>query len=75
MLVEQSVDILLLHTSRTLHAYFSRVVCSSVNLEFRDIDKFTSVLGSTTVVVTDSWILQCNVHSVDLIHQRDAVLK
>ena len=48
---------------------------SSVNLEFRDIDKFVSSLGGSTVVVTDSWILQCNVHSVDLLHQRDAVLK
>lgn len=52
-----------------------RTVSSGINLEFRDVDKFVSELGGSVVVVTDSWIFQCNIHSVDVIHQRDAVIK
>ena len=52
-----------------------RVAASSVNFEFRDVDKFVASLGGSVVIVTDSWILQTNVHSVDIIHQRDAVLQ
>ena len=52
-----------------------RIAASSVNLEFRDIDKFVASLGGSVVIVTDSWILQTNVHGVDIIHQRDAVLQ
>ena len=77
-----------------------RHVALSVNLEFRDIDKFVSgtlvslsgglcesspspllllhthtVLGGSTVIVTDSWIILSSVHTVNIIHQRDAVLK
>ena len=48
---------------------------SSINLEFRDVNKFLSELGGSTVVVTDSWIIQCNLHSIDILHQRDALLK
>jgi hypothetical protein len=51
-----------------------RIAASSVNLEYRDIDKFVAPLGGSVVIVTDSWILQTNVHAVDIIHQRDAVL-
>ena len=47
----------------------------SINLEFRGLDKFMSELGGTLLVVTDSWIIKCNVHTVNIIHQRDAVLK
>ena len=47
----------------------------SINMEFRGVDKFVSELGSTVLVVTDSWIIQSNVHTVNIIHQRDAVLK
>ncbi len=47
----------------------------SINLEFRSLDKFMSELGGTLLVVTDSWIIKCNVHTVSIIHQRDAVLK
>ena len=54
---------------------FIRVVVSSVNMEFRDMDKFIAPLGGSVVIVTDSWIIQTNVHSVNVIHQRDAVLK
>ena len=52
-----------------------RTVASSINMEFRDINKFVAPLGGSVVIVTDSWILQTNVHSVDIIHQRDAVLQ
>ena len=52
-----------------------RRVAGSVNAEFLHIDKFLSQLGGCTVIVTDSWIIQCNMHSVNIIHQRDAVLK
>ena len=48
---------------------------SSINLEFRDFNKFLSELGGSTVVVTDSWIIQCNLHSIHILHQRDATLK
>ena len=44
-------------------------------MEFRGVDKFVSELGSTVLVVTDSWIIKSNVHTVNIIHQRDAVLK
>ena len=61
---------------RHLFPHFDpRVAASSVNLEFRDIDKFVASLGGSVVIVTDSWILQTNVHSVDIVHQRDAVLQ
>jgi hypothetical protein len=43
-------------------------------MEFRDMDKFVASLGGSVVIVTDSWIIQTNVHSVNVIHQRDAVL-
>lgn len=53
----------------------SRSIASSINLEFRDVNKFISELGGSTVVVTDSWIIQCNLRTMDIVHQRDAVLK
>ena len=34
-----------------------------------------TVLGGSTVIVTDSWIVLSSVHTVNIIHQRDAVLK
>ena len=47
----------------------------SINFEFRDVDKFISELGGMLLVVSDSWIIKCNVHTVNIIHQRDAVFK
>jgi hypothetical protein len=52
-----------------------RNVASSINLEFRDVNKFISELGGSTVIATDSWIIQCNLHTIDILQQRDAVLK
>lgn len=46
-----------------------------MNNEFRDIQKFLYKLGGCVVVVTDSWLIQCNVHYVNIIQQRCAVLK
>ena len=34
-----------------------------------------AALGTTMVLVTDSWIIRCSQHFVSLIHKRDAVLK
>ena len=55
--------------------YSYRRVALSINIEFIGLEKFVAELGGTTVIITDSWIIQCNVHSVDIIHQQDAVLK
>lgn len=55
--------------------FLLRNVATSINLEFRDLQKFISELGGSTVVITDSWILQCNMHSVNVISQRDAKFK
>ena len=52
-----------------------RTIASSINMEFRDVNKFISELGGSTVVVTDSWIIQCNLRTIDVLQQRDAVLK
>lgn len=52
-----------------------RRAAMSVNTEFQYVDKFVSELGGSLLVVTDSWIIKCNVHTVNIIHQRDAVLK
>jgi len=52
-----------------------RMVVQSVNMEFRDINKFVSELGGNILVVTNSWIVYCSPHTVYLLHQREAVLK
>ncbi|KAL5457057.1 hypothetical protein EMCRGX_G034293 [Ephydatia muelleri] len=49
-------------------------VAASLNSEFRSVDKFVSTLGTTMVLVTDSWIVRCSQHFINLIHKRDAVL-
>ena len=48
---------------------------TSINIEFMGVDKFMTELGGTLLVVTESWIIKCNMHTVNIIHQRDAVLK
>ena len=49
---------------RDLTAYGSpwRGVASQINLEFRSLDKFSSILGGTSVYVTDSWIVKCTTY-------------
>lgn len=48
-----------------------RAVASSVNIEFRRIDKFTSGIPSRLVVVTDSWIIKTSTYSMNIAHQND----
>ncbi|RUS79554.1 hypothetical protein EGW08_012684 [Elysia chlorotica] len=48
-----------------------RSVASSINVEFRRIDKFTSGTPSRLVVVTDSWIIKTSTYSVFVGHQND----
>ena len=48
-----------------------RAVASSINVEFRRIDKFTSGTPSRLVVVTDSWIMKTSTYKVSVAHQND----
>ena len=48
-----------------------RTVASSVNIEFRRITKFSSIIGGTSVYITDSWIIKCSAYRVDIAHQPD----
>jgi len=52
-----------------------RAVTSSINVEFRRIDKFTT--GPTPgrrVIVTDSWLVRTSAYRVDVARQTDAHL-
>lgn len=65
------------HPLAVLLSQFNRPwieVAASVNSEFRSMDKFVSTMGTTIVLVTDSWIIRCSQHFVNLVHKRDAVL-
>ncbi|GFR96538.1 E3 ubiquitin-protein ligase TM129-like [Elysia marginata] len=48
-----------------------RSVASSINVEFRRVDKFTSGTPSRLVAVTDSWIIKTSTYSVNVAHQND----
>ncbi|CAG5122495.1 unnamed protein product [Candidula unifasciata] len=48
-----------------------RTVASSINLEFRRIDKFVSGIQSRLVAVTDSWIIKTSTYYVYIAHQND----
>ncbi|XP_059165695.1 E3 ubiquitin-protein ligase TM129-like [Physella acuta] len=48
-----------------------RSVASSINIEFRRIDKFTSGIHSRLVAVTDSWIIKTSTYYVYIAHQND----
>ncbi|KAH9492947.1 hypothetical protein Btru_023901 [Bulinus truncatus] len=48
-----------------------RSVASSINTEFRRVDKFTSGIHSQRVIVTDSWIIKTSTYYVYIAHQRD----
>lgn len=48
-----------------------RSVASSINVEFRRIDKFTSGIHSRLVAVTDSWIIKTSTYYVYIAHQND----
>ena len=51
-----------------------RGVAATINIEFRRIDKFSSVTGATNVYVTDSWIIKCTAYIVHVAQQTDAHL-
>ncbi|XP_068745791.1 E3 ubiquitin-protein ligase TM129-like [Montipora capricornis] len=51
-----------------------RAVASSVNIEFRRITKFSSIIGGTSLYITDSWIIKCSAYKVDIAHQPDVHL-
>ncbi|BFZ01866.1 hypothetical protein BsWGS_04905 [Bradybaena similaris] len=48
-----------------------RTVASSINVEFRRIDKFVSGTQSRLVAVTDSWIIKTSTYYVYIAHQND----
>jgi len=51
-----------------------REVASSVDTEIRRIDKFRSVVGNTTLYVTETWLIQVNMYGVDMMQQSDIKL-
>ena len=51
-----------------------RAVASSVNIEFRRITKFSSIIGGTSLYITDSWIIKCSTYKIDIAHQPDVHL-
>jgi hypothetical protein len=61
---------------RDLTAYSSpwRAVAAQINLEFRSLDKFSSIVGGTSVYVTDSWIVKCTTYKVHIAQQTDSHL-
>lgn len=51
-----------------------REVAASVDTEIRRVDKFRSVIGNTTLYVTETWLIQVNMYGVDLMQQNDIKL-
>ena len=49
-----------------------RAVASSINIEFRRIDKFTSGIPTgRRIIVTDSWVIKTSTYFVHVAHQND----
>uniref|UniRef100_UPI00398F850F E3 ubiquitin-protein ligase TM129 isoform X3 n=1 Tax=Pristiophorus japonicus TaxID=55135 RepID=UPI00398F850F len=48
-----------------------RAVASSVNTEFRRIDKFASGAPGARVIVTDTWVMKVTTYSVHIAQQQD----
>ncbi|XP_063159320.1 E3 ubiquitin-protein ligase TM129 isoform X1 [Candoia aspera] len=48
-----------------------RAVASSINTEFRRIDKFATGAPGARVIVTDTWILKVTTYSLHVAQQRD----
>ncbi|XP_013403390.1 E3 ubiquitin-protein ligase TM129 [Lingula anatina] len=48
-----------------------RAVASSIDVEFRRINKFTSGVPGRRLYVTDSWIIQTAAYHLNVAHQRD----
>ncbi|CAH1784509.1 unnamed protein product [Owenia fusiformis] len=51
-----------------------RAVASSIDIEFRRIDKYTSGAHSRRLIATDSWILLTTTYDVQVAHQVDSHL-
>ena len=51
-----------------------RSVASSINLEYRRLEKFSSINGGTSIYVTDSWIIKCSTYKVYIAQQTEAHL-
>ena len=49
-------------------------VAAQINGEFRSIDKFSSIMGGTSLYVTESWILKCTAYTVHAVQQTDSHL-
>lgn len=48
-----------------------RAVASSINVEFRRVDKFTTGAPGRRVIVTDSWVILTSTYYVYIAHQND----
>lgn len=51
-----------------------RAVASSINIEFRRVNKFCSIIGGTSLYITDSWIVKCTTYKVHVAHKPDVHL-
>ena len=51
-----------------------RGVASQINLEFRQLEKFSSIMGGTSVYVTNSWIMKCTTYKIYIAQQTDSHL-
>ena len=48
-----------------------RAVASSINIEFRRVDKFTTGTHGRRVIVMDSWVMKTSTYFVYVAHQND----
>ncbi|XP_041370847.1 LOW QUALITY PROTEIN: E3 ubiquitin-protein ligase TM129-like [Gigantopelta aegis] len=48
-----------------------RSVASSIDIEFRRVDKFTTGHHGRRLIVTDSWIMKTSAYFVNIAHQQD----
>lgn len=56
------------------HGNSWRLAASSINIEFRRIDKFQTGPAGRRTYVTDSWIIKTSPYSVKIAHQQDCHL-
>jgi len=52
-----------------------REVAVSIDTEIRRVDKFRCVVGNTTLYVTETWLIQVGMYSVDVMQQSDINLE
>lgn len=56
----------------TAHGTPWKDVASQINSEFRSVEKFSHIMGSTRFYVTASWILKCSAYCVNVAQQTDS---